>query len=234
MRGASTSARVIRPRDSRSPGVGDRATIADAHPRVLPWTRPIASEERMATKRVKPAARPRKSGAKRGKSTSTPGRSARNPGHATPAAGGAPGVATFLAALPPDRRAEVQRVRDVINANVPPGYVETSSGKFLAWVVPLDVYPDTYNGQALWYAAIASGKSAISLHAMLAYMNDPLTRRLEQGFAAAGKKLDMGKACIRFKRADDLALDVIGEVIASTPLEAYVARAKAAKSRRTG
>ena len=150
------------------------------------------------------------------------------------AEGGAGGVATFLASLPPDRRAEVERVRDVINAKLPRGYVETASGKFLAWVVPLDVYPDTYNGQALWYAAIASGKSAISLHAMVAYMNEPLTRRIEQGFAAAGKRLDMGKACIRFKRAEDLALDVIGEMIASTPLEAYVERARAARAARRG
>ena len=193
----------------------------------------------MATKRGKPAKRGtsasnRATSAPKGRTpTSAPAKSSATRGHAKPTAvGGAGSVAAFLASLPPDRRAEVERVRDVINAQLPRGYVETSSGKFLAWVVPLEVYRDTYNGQALWYAAIASGKSAISLHAMVAYMNDPLTRRIEQGFAAAGKRLDMGKACIRFKRADDLALDVIGELIASTPLDVYVARAQAARAQR--
>jgi len=157
--------------------------------------------------------------------------SKRGPSAAKRRGPGASGIPAFLAALPPDRRAAVERVRDVVNANLPPGYVEIASGKFLAWVVPLTVYPDTYNGQALWYAALAPGKAYVSLHAMVAYMNDPITRRLEQRFAAAGKRLDMGKACIRFKRAEDLALDAIGEMIASTPLDAYVARAKRAWDR---
>ena len=186
----------------------------------------VARRGKRATKRTKPAPKRTKSATKRTTSAATRRKSAAK------ASGGARGVAAFLASLPADRRAEVERVRDVINAKLPPGYVETASGKFLAWVVPLEVYPDSYNGKALWYAAIASGKSGISLHAMVAYMNDPLTRRIEQGFAAAGKKLDMGKACIRFRRAEDLALDVIGDMIASTPLDVYVARAKAAWGRR--
>lgn len=177
----------------------------------------------------RPAAAKR-SAAARKTGRSTPKRAASKPSSVD----GAHGIAAFLASLPAERRAEVERVRAVINAKLPPGYVESVSGKYLAWVVPLEVYPDTYNGQALWYAAIASGKSGLSLHAMLAYLNDPLTRRIEQGFAAAGKKLDMGKACIRFRRAEDLALDVIGDVIASTPLDVYVARARAARSGRTG
>jgi hypothetical protein len=53
---------------------------------------------------------------------------------------------------------------------------------------------------------------------------------LTQGFAAAGKKLDMGKSCIRFQSADDLALDVIGKVVASVAMPEWIALAKAAQS----
>lgn len=141
-------------------------------------------------------------------------------------------VDALIAALPAERRADMETVRQLINAHLPPGYVETTAGSMIAWVVPLDVYPDTYNRQALWYAGLASGKGYMSLHAVAAYMNPPLQERLRAGFAAAGKKLDMGKGCIRFRRADDLALDVIADLISSTPLDRYVAAARAAKRPR--
>ena len=92
--------------------------------------------------------------------------------------------------------------------------------------------PDTYNGHPLWYAALGSGKSYLSLHLMTVYAHEPLAERLRAGFKAAGKKLDMGKACIHFQTADDLALDTIGTIVASVPLEKYVAIAQAAWRRR--
>lgn len=170
--------------------------------------------------------------AKKGRSNSkSASRSAPRPSKARSASGSS-SVDALIASLPVERRHEMETVRQLINAHLPRGYVETTAGKAVAWVVPLDVYPDTYNGQALWYAALASGKGYISLHAVAAYMNAPLQERLRAGFAAAGKKLDMGKACIRFRRADDLALDVIADVIASTPLDRYVAAARAARRPR--
>jgi hypothetical protein len=97
------------------------------------------------------------------------------------------------------------------------------SAGMIAWVIPLQRFPKTYNGQALWYAALASQKSYCALHLMRAYGDPQQTARLRQAFARAGKKLDMGKACLRFRRLEDLELDVIGEVIASTPPEAFIA-----------
>jgi hypothetical protein len=135
-------------------------------------------------------------------------------------------VAAWIAKLPADRRRALEAVRAVVRRNLPAGYEEAMSGKILAWQVPLAAYPDTYNRHPLWYAALASGKNYLSLHLMVAYANEAHARALRDGFKAAGKKLDMGKACIRFKAAEDLALDVVGEVVASTPMDRYIALAK--------
>jgi uncharacterized protein YdhG (YjbR/CyaY superfamily) len=140
-------------------------------------------------------------------------------------------VTQYLAALPADRRSALAKVRQVIRKHLPPGYRESFNWGAITWEVPLSRYPDTYNGQPLCYAALASKKNHASLYLMMAYMNPTLTRRLQDGFRAAGKRLDMGKACIRFRKADDLALEVIAEMVASTPLERYVARAEAGRNR---
>lgn len=138
-------------------------------------------------------------------------------------------VDDVLAALPEDRRGEIERVRAVVRENLPAGYVEGTSGGMICYSVPLSVYPDTYNKQALWYVALASQKNYLSLHLMPVYGSPPLEKRLRDAFAAAGKKLDMGKACIRFRRADDLALDAVGDIVASVPMDRWIAMAKAVR-----
>jgi hypothetical protein len=145
-----------------------------------------------------------------------------------------PEVAEFIESLPADRRDEVAHVRDVILAALPPGYEEVVTKGMLVYQVPRERYPDTYNGQPLWYAALASEKSYLSLHLMPVYGDPASARRLAEGFKAAGKRLDIGKACVRFKRADDLALDVVGEIVAKIPLERWVELAKAARRRPRG
>ena len=140
-------------------------------------------------------------------------------------------IAGFLASLPGERRKAVERVRKTIRRHLPAGYEETITKGMLIYQVPLAVYPDTYNGQPLWYVALASQKSYLSLHLVAVYMNKKLATRLQDGFRAANKKLDMGKACIRFQRAEDLALEVIGEIVASTPRDRWIAIAQAARKR---
>lgn len=142
-------------------------------------------------------------------------------------------VVTYLAALPPARRKEVERVRAVVRRHLPAGYEETLTSGMIVYEVPLRRYPDTYNGHPLWYAALASRKSYLTLHLMTVYGSATLAQKLRDGFRAAGKKLDMGKACIRFRTADDLALDTVAEVVASTPLERFVALAQAAHAGAT-
>ncbi len=140
-------------------------------------------------------------------------------------------VAEFLSNLPPDRRREVERVRSVVRRHLPAGYEEVVSKNMLVYQVPLEHYPDTYNGRPLWYVALASEKSYLSLHLMPVYGDKKLAKRLVDGFKAAGKDLDMGKACIRFKAADDLALDVVGQIVAAIPPDRWVEMAKAARRR---
>ncbi len=141
-------------------------------------------------------------------------------------------VAAYLAALPPERRRPLTEVRRVIKRHLPRGYRETMNWGMISYEVPLRRYPDTYNGQPLCYAGLASQKGYASLYLMAAYGSPATARFLREGFRTAGKKLDMGKSCIRFRRADDLALDVVGRVIASLPVDEFVARAKSARSRR--
>jgi hypothetical protein len=140
-------------------------------------------------------------------------------------------VTAFLAGLPVERRAEVERVRDTVRGSLPAGYEEVISKNMLVYQVPVERSGETYNGHPLWYIALASEKSYLSLHLMPVYGDSPLAERLAQGFRAAGKKLDMGKACIRFQTAEDLALDVIGEIIATIPADRWVQIAQAARRR---
>ena len=141
-------------------------------------------------------------------------------------------VAKFLAKLPVERRRAVERVRNVVRRHLPAGYEEVVSKNMLVYQVPLERYSDTYNGHPLWYAALASEKTYLSLHLMPVYGDAAQAQRLKDGFQAAGKKLDMGKACIHFRTPDDLELDVIGEVVASTSVDSWVQIAQAARRAR--
>ena len=131
-------------------------------------------------------------------------------------------VADYLAELPPERRAEIERVRDLINQALPEGYREGMGYGMIGWVIPLERYPDTYNKQPLAYAGLAAQKNSNSLYLNCVYASKVQTERLKKAFAVAGKKLDMGKSCIRFKKVDDLALEAIREEIASTTPDEYI------------
>jgi uncharacterized protein YdhG (YjbR/CyaY superfamily) len=108
----------------------------------------------------------------------------------------------YIAGLPPERRGFVSRLRDLVNANLPDGYVERMSWGMIGWEVPLELYPDTYNGQPLVYAALAAQKNHTALYLNCVYASEARTDRLKAAWTAAGKTLDMGKSCLRFKRAD--------------------------------
>lgn len=140
-------------------------------------------------------------------------------------------VADYLAQLAPDRRSMLGKLRTLIKKHLPKGYKESFNWGAIVYEVPLSVYPTTYNGQPLTYAALAATKNGGTVHLMAAYGNPQQTKTLETGFQKAGKKLDMSKACIRFRSLDDLDLDSIAAVVASTPMEKYVAFAEAVRTR---
>ena len=141
----------------------------------------------------------------------------------------------YIASLPPDRREALTAVRDVIRRNLPDGFEEGMEFGMLAWYVPLERFPDTYNGHPLGLAALASHKQYISLYLNTVYGDPQLADWFRARYAASGKRLNMGKSCLRFRSLDDLPLDVIGETIARVPLDRYVAHYQAARgsSRKT-
>lgn len=132
-------------------------------------------------------------------------------------------VAEYLKALPPERRKALSEVRKVVLKHLPKGYEETIGWGMITYQVPLSIQPRTYNGKPLMYLALASQKNYMALHLMCTYVNRERDAWFRARFKASGKKLDMGKGCLRFRKIEDLPLDVIGELIASTPVEEYAA-----------
>jgi hypothetical protein len=131
-------------------------------------------------------------------------------------------VAGYLAELPDDRRKTIAAVRAVVRKNLPKGYKEAIGYGMICYTVPLSAYPDTYNCQPLCYAALAAQKNYCALYLMNVYGDKPTAKAFRDGFKKAGKKLDMGKSCVRFKTAEDLPLDVIGQTIAAMPVKAFI------------
>jgi hypothetical protein len=141
--------------------------------------------------------------------------------------------AAYLKALPPDRRKVVSAVRALVNKCIPKGYTEMMGYGMISWSVPLSVYAETYNGQPLTYVGLVAQKNKISLHLLSAYGHKPALDALQDGFKKAGKRLDMGKGCLRFKTLDDLDLPSIEQAIAAVPMDRYVAFTRAAHAKRT-
>ena len=132
-------------------------------------------------------------------------------------------VEEYLAELPPERREVVSKVRDLVRRHLPKGYNETMSFGMISYGLPLSRYPTTYNGQPLGYVALAAQKNYYALYLMGPYMDAEQGKQLADAFKKAGKKMDMGKSCLRFKKLDDLPLDAVGRAIASTPPEELIA-----------
>lgn len=134
-------------------------------------------------------------------------------------------VEQYLAELPEDRRAALQAVREVILKNLDKDYVECMGYGMMGYAVPHSVYPPGYHcdpKQPLPFAGMASQKGYMSVYLMCTYMDTPEDGWFRKAWAKTGKKLDMGKSCIRFKKIEDLALDVIGEAIRRVPVKRYI------------
>jgi len=141
-------------------------------------------------------------------------------------------VTAYLAELPRDRREALEKVRDTILAHLPDGYEEAMNWGMIAYQVPLDRYPETYNGEPLLFAALASQKNYMAVYLTGIYISDEAREEFEEAYRATGKRFDVGKSCVRFRKLDDLPLDLIGETIAAVPVERLVARVEEAGSVR--
>jgi Domain of unknown function (DU1801) len=136
-------------------------------------------------------------------------------------------VEEYLQGLPAERRMAINAVRKVILANLPKGYVECMSYGMIGYVVPHRLYPAGYHCDPklpLPYANLGSQKNHMVLHLMTVYFHPTTGQWFRKAWQAAGKKLDMGKCCVRFKKLEDVPLEVIGQIIARVPVKDYIAR----------
>jgi len=132
-------------------------------------------------------------------------------------------VEEYLAELPAERRDAMASVRKVILKNLPKGYEEVLQYGMLGYVVPLKVFPAGYlnrKSEPLPYVCLASQKNYMSIYLMSAYGDDEAQFRKE--YEATGKRLDMGKSCVRFRNVEDLPLDVIGRAVARYPVKKLI------------
>jgi hypothetical protein len=131
-------------------------------------------------------------------------------------------VEGYIAGLPGERRDAVTALRKLIVKNLPKGFTEATEFGMICYGVPLETYPDTYNGKPLAYLALASQKNHMALYAMSLYCDPGKERWFREEFRKAGKKLDMGKSCIRFRSLEDLPLGVIGKLVAGTSVKQFI------------
>lgn len=148
-------------------------------------------------------------------------------------------VAEYLSSLPDDRRRALEAVRRVILDNLDSDYEEGMSYGMIGYYVPHRVYPAGYHcdpKQGLPFAGLASQKNYMSLYLMGLYCGcvdgvsaTALVQWFRDAWVKSGRKLDMGKACIRFRKLEDLPLDVVGEAIRRLPASVYIEQYERAK-----
>ncbi|MCY2962966.1 MAG: DUF1801 domain-containing protein [Planctomycetota bacterium] len=139
-------------------------------------------------------------------------------------------VADYLASLPEDRRATISAIRDVILANLDSDFAEGMGYGMILYHVPHSVYPAGYHckpSDPLPYIGLASQKNHLAIYMMSLYGDSDLLAWFTKEWKKTGKKLDMGKSCIRFKKLDGVALDVLGETIRRVPASEYIAKFEA-------
>ena len=136
-------------------------------------------------------------------------------------------VKAYVDSLPDDRRKAIRVVRAAVNRALPKGYREGIQYGMIGWFVPHRVYPAGYHcdpKQPVPFAGLASQKNYMSLYLMCIYGDEKHRMWFEKAWAKTGKKLDMGKSCIRFKKVEDLPLDLIEEAIARVPVGVFLAQ----------
>jgi len=142
-------------------------------------------------------------------------------------------IESYLAELPQERRTAIETVCRVMLDNLPVGYEEAMNWGMITYQVPLEVYPDTYNGQPLMYAALASQKNHMAVYLTAIYADETARQKFETSYRQTGKRFDVGKSCVRFRKLDDLPLDLIGQTIASCPMPDFINRVNVAQALRS-
>ena len=131
-------------------------------------------------------------------------------------------VEQYLNELPNDRKEAMSIVRQTIVENLPDGYNEVMNWGMITYEVPLETYPNTYNGKPLMYAALASQNNHMSVYLTGCYMSLDVRNKFEKAYKKSGKRFDAGKSCIRFKKVNDLPLELLGKTIASMDVNKFI------------
>ena len=138
-------------------------------------------------------------------------------------------VPDYLAELPDDRRDAITAVRNVVLANLPAGYIEEMNWGMISYEVPLAASGKTYNGKPLMYVALGNQKNHMALYLCGLYCKPEVKKAFETAWATSGKKLDMGAACVRFKKLDDLHLPAVEAAIGALTMADFIAASQKKK-----
>ena len=131
-------------------------------------------------------------------------------------------VQEYINDLPDYRKQSIIKVRNVILENLPKGIVENMNWGMIVYEVPLLVCPNTYNKQPLMFAALASQKNHMAVYLSGIYSSDELREKFIADYKETGKRMDLGKSCVRFKKVEDLPLKLIGKAISVFSIEEFV------------
>lgn len=135
-------------------------------------------------------------------------------------------VDTYIAELPEDRQKAVKELRKVIKKNLPKGFKEGMGYGMMGWSVPHSIYPAGYHcnpKDPLPFMGLASQKNSINFYHMGIYADPKLLKWFQDAHAKASpKKLDMGKSCVRYKKAEDIPYKLIGELAAKITVNEWI------------
>ncbi|MDP2686548.1 MAG: DUF1801 domain-containing protein [Aequorivita sp.] len=134
----------------------------------------------------------------------------------------------YIQELPEDRREVMQKLRETINKNLPPGFEEIMQYGMISYVVPHSRYPNGYHckpSDALPFLSIASQKNHIAFYHMGVYLDTKLYAWFTAEYPKHAKgKLDMGKSCIRFKNPKNIPFELLGELVTKISVAEWIAK----------
>jgi len=135
-------------------------------------------------------------------------------------------VENYMNDLPEERKAPMQRLRELFKANLPEGFVEQMSYGMIGYVVPHSIYPKGYHCSPelpLPFINVASQKNFIAVYHMGIYSDENLLNWFVEEYPKHSKaKLDMGKSCIRFKKMDQIPYELLGELLTKMTVNQWI------------
>lgn len=132
----------------------------------------------------------------------------------------------YLKSLPEEKQKTIQELRKVFKKHLPKGFTECISYGMIGYVVPHKIYPKGYHcdpSLPLPFISIAAQKNSFSVYHMGIYAEPALLKWFTESWVKqTGKKPDMGKSCIRFKKPEDIPFDLLGELATKMTPEKWI------------